>query len=68
MIDWISVKDRLPVGGSDNYLVFRPKSPGSKVCSLWYDPFYNGWSGVFKVSHWSVLPEGPLGDRENPTT
>jgi hypothetical protein len=65
-IDWISVKDSLPLGVSDNYLAFRPKAPGSKVCSLWYDTQHNGWSGVFTVSHWSVLPEGPLGDSKKP--
>ncbi len=65
--NWISVEERLPVGVSNNYLAFRPKAPGSKVCSLWYDTQNNGWSGVFTVSHWSVLPEGPLGNRENPT-
>ncbi len=56
---WISVEDS-PKGISANYMAYRPDAPiGAKVCALWFDPMHNGWSGIYKVTHWMPLPEGP---------
>lgn len=59
VVMWIDVKDREPQGVSNNYLVFRPSAPTNTVCTLWYDPHHNGWSGKYKVTHWAALPKPP---------
>jgi hypothetical protein len=60
VVIWISCKERLPKGVSESYLVYRPTAPINKVCSLWFDPQYNGWSGKFKVTDWAFLPNKPI--------
>ena len=60
VVMWIDCKEKEPTGVSNNYLAYRPSATGSKVCSLWFDPQHNGWSGNFKVTHWALLPKGPL--------
>jgi hypothetical protein len=59
-VSWISCNERLPKGVSNSYLAHRPTASINKVCSLWFDPQHNGWSGKFKVTDWAILPNGPI--------
>jgi hypothetical protein len=57
MSKWIS--DRLPLC-TGNYQTYRPSAPsGSRVGSLWFDSWHNGWSGKYKVTDWMPLPAPP---------
>ncbi len=60
VVSWVACKDAEPNGVSNSYLVYRPSAPSdSKVVTLFYDPYHNGWSGEYKVTHWAEKPTAP---------
>lgn len=80
MMEWISVKDRLPGDQEDDpllgeyVLVFRTnitkRHPESINIAFW-ERYWKQWVGVNKgfienVTHWCKLPEPPKDNEEKP--
>jgi hypothetical protein len=66
-MEWISVKDRLPIG-EEEYLVWPHNKYAGVTGQFWpYDDFkdlvkntFNDKDGqLLHVTHWQVLPDGP---------
>lgn len=70
MNNWISVKDRLPEKGNEDWynIVLTNKQSGKKVVRTGYWDYYHkrfyGFESTFnfEVTHWMPLPEPPKGD------
>ena len=61
VLEWISVKDRLPVEGS-YILAYSEHGSGYSICVKYYrhKRFWN--SKGEEVTHWMPLPEPPKGE------
>ena len=62
LIEWISVKDRLPDVGRDVLFVCENKSYGVGAYSDTYRDFFSGQFPVKAVTHWMPLLQPPKGD------
>ena len=65
MLEWISVKDRLPTVAENPVLACF----GFSVCMAWYHVASNKWelpSGmIVDADYWMPLPEAPKGGADN---
>ena len=56
-MNWINVKDKMPLGGF--VLAYRPADKLNPIATIKYDVVMERWGGKNKVTHWMPLPEPP---------